>query len=94
MSDPYPVSCTEAPKNCRRGFRLVDLRKSLSNEHPDWWNAPVPAFGDPAACPAMAGLSNDRFQSRLDDGVILNSTIILNAVLVRPTGKQNHNGGD
>ena len=26
-------------------------------DHPDWWNAPVPAFGDPAAWLAIVGLA-------------------------------------
>ncbi len=29
----------------------------LRAEHPDWWNAPVPAFGDPDAWLAIVGLA-------------------------------------
>ena len=29
----------------------------LRAEHPDWWNAPVPAFGDPEAWLAIVGLA-------------------------------------
>ena len=29
----------------------------LRKEHPDWWNAPVPAFGDPDAWLAIVGLA-------------------------------------
>jgi len=33
------------------------LRQQLRAEHPDWWNAPVPAFGDPDARIAIVGLA-------------------------------------
>jgi len=52
-----PLPAAEAPKGCRRCPRLVALRKSLRKEHPDWWNAPVPAFGDPEAWLAIVGLA-------------------------------------
>ncbi|MEP2102126.1 MAG: uracil-DNA glycosylase [Parasphingorhabdus sp.] len=116
MSDHSPLPFAEAPKNCRRCPRLVGLRKSLRKEHDDWWNAPVPAFGDPDAWLAIVGLapgkeganrtgrpftgdasgdllfatldkvglSNGSFQSRIDDGVTLNGTMILNAVKCLP----------
>ncbi len=57
MSDHSPLPFAEAPKNCRRCPRLVGLRKSLRKEHSDWWNAPVPAFGDPEAWLAIVGLA-------------------------------------
>ncbi|WP_417621446.1 uracil-DNA glycosylase [Parasphingorhabdus sp.] len=57
MSDHSPLSLAEAPKGCRRCPRLVGLRKSLRKDHPDWWNAPVPAFGDPEASLAIVGLA-------------------------------------
>ncbi|MEO9600474.1 uracil-DNA glycosylase [Parasphingorhabdus sp.] len=62
MSDHSPLLFTplpnaEAPKACRRCPRLVGLRKSLRKDHPDWWNAPVPAFGDPEARLAVVGLA-------------------------------------
>ena len=37
--------------------RLVALRESLQAEHPDWWNGPVTAFGDPAAWLGIIGLA-------------------------------------
>lgn len=52
-----PLPAAEAPKACRRCPRLVGLRKSLRKDHPDWWNAPVPAFGDPKAWLAIVGLA-------------------------------------
>ena len=57
MSDHGPLPFAEAPKGCRRCPRLVGLRKSLRKDHPDWWNAPVPAFGDPDAWLAVVGLA-------------------------------------
>lgn len=52
-----PIPIAEAPKGCRRCPRLVSLRKTLRKDHPDWWNAPVPAFGDPEASLAIVGLA-------------------------------------
>lgn len=52
-----PVPHAEAPRDCPRCPRLVALREELRVEHPDWWNAPVPAFGDPQAWLAIAGLA-------------------------------------
>jgi len=37
--------------------RLVAVRESLRVEYPGWWNAPVPAFGDPAAWLGIIGLA-------------------------------------
>jgi uracil-DNA glycosylase family 4 len=36
---------------------LVAFRQECRIEHPDWWNAPVPAFGDPNAWLAIIGLA-------------------------------------
>lgn len=52
-----PVPQAEAPRDCPLCPRLVTLRGKLRAEHPDWWNAPVPAFGDPAAWLAIVGLA-------------------------------------
>ena len=60
MSDHGPLPFAEAPKGCRRCPRLVALRKDLRREQPDWWNAPVPAFGDPDAWLAIVGLAPGR----------------------------------
>ena len=57
MSDHGPLPFAEAPSRCHRCPRLVGLRKSLRREYPDWWNAPVPAFGDPDAWLAIVGLA-------------------------------------
>jgi uracil-DNA glycosylase family 4 len=37
--------------------RLVAFRQQCRAEFPDWWNAPVPAFGDPDAWLAIVGLA-------------------------------------
>ena len=53
MRAESPVPDVEAPRDCPLCPRLVDLRLKLRAEHPDWWNAPVPAFGDPEALLAV-----------------------------------------
>jgi len=50
----------EAPRDCPLCQRLVRFRHELRAENPDWWNAPVPAFGDPAAWLAIVGLAPGR----------------------------------
>ena len=60
MSSPSPISpiaATEPPRDCPSCPRLVALRHDLRGEHPDWWNAPVQAFGDPRAWLAIIGLA-------------------------------------
>ena len=47
----------EPPRDCPRCPRLVALREELRVEHPDWWNAPVNATGDPDAWLAIIGLA-------------------------------------
>lgn len=56
-ADLSPIPEAEAPRDCPRCPRLVALRERLRDEHPDWWNAPVPAFGDPRAWLAIVGLA-------------------------------------
>ncbi len=48
---------SEAPHDCALCPRLVDFREEIRAEYPDWWNAPVPAWGDPAAWLALIGLA-------------------------------------
>jgi uracil-DNA glycosylase family 4 len=57
MPPESPVPEAEAPRDCPLCPRLVTLRHGLRAEHPDWWNAPVPAFGDPNAWLAIVGLA-------------------------------------
>ena len=52
-----PVPQVEAPRDCPLCPRLVALRHACRAEHPDWWNAPVPSFGDPNAWLAIVGLA-------------------------------------
>ena len=56
-ADRSPLPQAEAPRDCPRCPRLVALRAECRAEHPEWWNAPVPAFGDPAAWLAIIGLA-------------------------------------
>lgn len=57
MSRNDPLLFIEAPSGCRKCPRLVTLRKKLRKDHPEWWNASVPAFGDPQAWLAIVGLA-------------------------------------
>lgn len=55
-----PVPRAEAPRDCPLCPRLVRFRHALRAEQQDWWNAPVPAFGDPQAWLAIVGLAPGR----------------------------------
>lgn len=63
LTSPELVSCvspipeTEPPRDCSLCPRLVGFRAECRAEYPDWWNGPVPAFGDPAARIAIVGLA-------------------------------------
>lgn len=57
MFVPSPLPDTEPPRDCPRCPRLVAFREELRAEHPDWWNAPVNAFGDRDAWLAIVGLA-------------------------------------
>ena len=56
-ADLSPLPNAEAPRDCPLCPRLVAFRQACRTEHPDWWNAPVPVFGDPAAWLAIIGLA-------------------------------------
>ena len=56
-ADRSPIPQAEAPRDCPLCPRLVAFRQSCRTEHPDWWNAPVPAFGDPRAWLGIVGLA-------------------------------------
>lgn len=58
---PGPIPDTEPPHDCPRCPRLVAFREQLRAEQPDWWNAPVPAFGDPQAWLCIVGLAPGKF---------------------------------
>ncbi len=57
MFAPSPIPATEPPRDCPLCPRLVALRQDLRAEHPDWWNAPVNAMGDPDAWLVIIGLA-------------------------------------
>ena len=57
MQIDSPLPGTEPPRDCPRCPRLVAFREACGAEYPDWWNAPVYAFGDPGAWLALAGLA-------------------------------------
>jgi len=49
---------TVAPRrDCPLCPRLAELRRQLRCRHPDWFNAPVPSFGDPQARLLIVGLA-------------------------------------
>jgi len=56
-ADLSPIPQAEAPRDCPLCPRLVRFRGECRAQHPDWWNAPVPAFGDPQAWLAIVGLA-------------------------------------
>jgi uracil-DNA glycosylase family 4 len=56
-ADLSPIPEAEAPRDCPLCPRLVALRQDPRSEHPEWWNAPVPAFGDRDAWLAIVGLA-------------------------------------
>jgi uracil-DNA glycosylase family 4 len=56
-ADFSPIPEAEAPRNCPLCPRLVRFRQECRAEFPDWWNAPVPAFGDRDAWLAIVGLA-------------------------------------
>ena len=61
MRAESPVPEVEAPRDCPLCPRLVQFRLNLRAAHPDWWNAPVPAFGDRGAWLGIVGLAPGMF---------------------------------
>ncbi|MGQ2943617.1 MAG: uracil-DNA glycosylase [Blastomonas fulva] len=57
MISVSPIPHTEPPRDCPLCPRLVALRHACQAEHPDWWNAPVAAFGDADAWLGIIGLA-------------------------------------
>jgi uracil-DNA glycosylase family 4 len=47
----------EAPLDCPLCPRLCDFRAANKKAHPDWFNAPVPSFGDAAGRLVIVGLA-------------------------------------
>ncbi|WEK41942.1 MAG: uracil-DNA glycosylase [Candidatus Sphingomonas colombiensis] len=52
-----PLPATEPSHDCSNCPRLAAVREELRVTHPDWWNAPVPLFGDPDAWLVVVGLA-------------------------------------
>jgi uracil-DNA glycosylase family 4 len=52
-----PVPQAEPPRDCPLCPRLVGFREECRAEHPGWWNAPVPVWGDPNAWLAVVGMA-------------------------------------
>jgi uracil-DNA glycosylase family 4 len=59
-ADLSPIPKSEAPRDCPLCPRLVAMRHECRAKHPDWWNAPVPSFGDSKAWLAIVGLAPGR----------------------------------
>lgn len=59
-ADLSPIPEAEAPRDCPLCPRLVAFRARCRAEFPDWWNAPVPSFGDRNAWLAIIGLAPGR----------------------------------
>ncbi|HWV12456.1 MAG TPA: uracil-DNA glycosylase [Sphingobium sp.] len=57
MTLQSPIADAEAPLDCPLCPRLVALRQECRAQHPDWWNAPVPAFGDALGRIVVVGLA-------------------------------------
>ena len=56
-ADLSPIPEAEPPRDCPLCLRLVALRQQCRTDHPDWWNAPVPSFGEAQAWLAVLGLA-------------------------------------
>lgn len=56
-SSAVPLPAPEPPRDCPICPRLVDYRRANAAAHPDWWNAPVPGWGDPQAWLCVVGLA-------------------------------------
>ena len=57
MIPESPLPAVEPPKDCPLCPRLAAFRHTCQAEFPPWWNAPVPAFGDPEAEIVIIGLA-------------------------------------
>jgi uracil-DNA glycosylase len=57
---PEAAAPPEAPRGCPLCPRLVEYRAVNRRMEPDWFNDPVPSFGDPNARLLVAGLAPGR----------------------------------
>ena len=51
------LPAVQPTRDCSLCPRLAALRHELRAQHPDWFNAPVPSFGDPNAALLIVGLA-------------------------------------
>jgi uracil-DNA glycosylase len=56
-----PIPNVEPSRECPRCPRLVETRRTCRAQFPGWWNAPVPALGDPGAWLAVVGLAPGKY---------------------------------
>ena len=56
-SPPAALLRTAPDRNCPLCPRLAGFRDEARARHPDWFNSPVPSFGDPDAELAIVGLA-------------------------------------
>jgi uracil-DNA glycosylase family 4 len=95
-----PTPATEAPRDCPLCPRLVAYRHALRAEHPEWWNAPVPNFGDPEAWLAICGLAPGKHGANRTGraftgdhaGVLLFDTLIKSGLAERGSGERPDDG--
>jgi len=52
-----PARIAAPPRDCKLCPRLVAYREANRDEHPDWFNAPVPSFGPLSARLLIAGMA-------------------------------------
>ena len=52
-----PIKSINPPLDCTLCPRLYQFRKDNAKTYPDWFNAPVPGFGDPDCQLLIAGLA-------------------------------------
>ncbi|MBK8839233.1 MAG: uracil-DNA glycosylase [Hyphomonadaceae bacterium] len=57
MPKGNPAAAPEAPLDCPLCPRLFDFRTANAKTHPDWFNAPVPSFGDTSGRLMIVGLA-------------------------------------
>ncbi len=57
MNIEMPLAHSEPPKDCKKCPRLFALREKCQVDYSDWYNAPVPAWGDKDAWLAIIGLA-------------------------------------
>ena len=54
---PPILLCTEPDRNCPLCPRLASFREATRAREPEWFNSPVPTFGDPAGRLLIVGLA-------------------------------------